>query len=48
MMVPFKTAQFRGFFCEQCMKRRCFGQNAPFHLNEKAAKTSLFTLVLNL
>jgi hypothetical protein len=20
------------------MKRRCFGQNAPFHLNEKAAK----------
>jgi len=37
------------FLREQCMKRRCFGQNAPFHLKGKGGKkVSEFTLVLNL
>jgi hypothetical protein len=27
------------FLRDQCMKRRCFGQNAPFHLKKRAAKT---------
>ena len=26
------------FFCKQCMKRRHFKQNAPFHLKEKGGK----------
>jgi hypothetical protein len=32
------------------MKRRCFGQNVPFHLKEKGGKTNVseFTLVINL
>jgi hypothetical protein len=38
--VSFKTAPFWVFFFnEQWMKRRCFGQNAPFHLKKRAAKT---------
>jgi len=37
------------FLRDQCMKRRCFGQNAPFHLKGKGGKkVSEFTLVLNL
>jgi hypothetical protein len=48
-----KTAPFWAFpffFNEQCMKRRCFGQNVPFHLKEKGGKTNVseFTLVINL
>jgi len=46
--MPFKMAPFLSFFYEQCMKRRRFGQNAPFHFNENDAKfMSDFTLVLN-
>ena len=37
--VSFKMALFRAFFFnEQCMKRRCFGQNTPFHLKGKDGK----------
>jgi hypothetical protein len=37
------------FLCEQCMKRRRFRQNAPFHLKEKGAKLmSKSKLVFNL
>jgi len=51
--VPFKNGTILGFsffFNEQCMKRRCFGQNVPFHLKEKGGKTNVseFTLVINL
>ena len=39
----FKTAPFWAssffFFVQQWMKRRRFGQNAPFHLKGKGAKT---------
>jgi len=45
-----KRHRFRLFFFnEQFMKRRRFGQNAPFHLKGKGGKNVLeFTLVLNL
>ena len=47
--VSFKTAPFGLFFCEQCMKRRRFRQNASFQLKGKGGKNvSEFTLVLNL
>jgi hypothetical protein len=49
--VRFKTTLFRSFFFlyEQYMKRRCFEQNASFHLKGKDGKNvSEFTLVINL
>jgi len=38
--VPSKRHRFGlpFFFYEQCMKRRRFGQNAPFHLKGKGGK----------
>jgi hypothetical protein len=37
--MPSKQHRFSPlFFNEQCMKRRRFGKNALFHLNENGAK----------
>jgi hypothetical protein len=37
------------FLCEQCMKRRRFGQNTPFYLKENGVKLmSKSKLVFNL
>jgi hypothetical protein len=49
--VPLKRHCFRLFFFfnEQCMKRRRFGKNASFHLNENSAKLiSKYKSFLNL